>query len=405
MTETGTVIGLDVGRNSAVAAALETFPPNVLAFFKENRQKIVKIKPDLNGFQYLNSLNPTTLVMEPTGVWYSAIWHQWAKSQNVKVLWVGHADLKAQRGHYGFRNKRDPEDALTLACCALDDRFVDTHGKPRFLQFDDGEVGRLRKLCLQDEQLSKLRTQVINQIRQRLALEWPEASETAFQIGPKGYSPVPGFVAGINTSTRIKNRRAQSVAVSQGLEFDQYTIDHCKALVTLEQRIVAVRAEMVKVCQTPSLLPYYQVLTNFGFGPGLAPLMLTQVYPFSQFLVDGKPVIEWEQNAKGDWQKRNRSLRSFQAYLGMAYKMAQSGDKLIKKFSGSSLIRSHLYIWAISQMSGKGTSFKTNTSQGKELDAKLKKLASGGVTGSDKIIRFMFKVTERLWSELLKANL
>jgi len=181
-----TTIGLDVGRNNACVAVLNSFPDNVLRFYTENRQSFIKIKPDSDGLQYLENLNPSQIVMEPTGVWYSSFWHEWAKSKGIPTLWVGHAELAHQRGSYGFKNKRDPEDALSLACCALDPRFVDRHGNPRFLQFDQDVVGALRRMCLEQEQLTKIRTQTINQVRQRLTLEWPEASETGMKPGPKG---------------------------------------------------------------------------------------------------------------------------------------------------------------------------------------------------------------------------
>lgn len=400
-----TTIGLDVGRNNACVAALDSFPDNVLRHYTEHRQSFIKIKPDSEGLQYLENLNPSQIVMEPTGVWYSAIWYEWARSKNIPVLWVGHAELAHQRGSYGFKNKRDPEDALSLACCAVDPRFVDRHGNPRFLRFDQNVVGQLRRLCLELEQLTKLRTQAVNQVRQRLTLEWPEASEMAMIPGPKGYSPIPGFIAGEKTHGAVVNRRKKSIAVAMGLDFSPYTIEHCKALVKLEQRITALEQTILETCLSPQLRPYYDALKDFGFGPGLIPLMITQVYPFDQFLVEGHPFVEWEQNHKGKWQKRDRSLRSFQAYLGLSFKLKQSGDKFSKKFSGSTLIRSHLYIWLVARMAGGGTQFRVDTPDGRKIQSKLTSLAAGGVTGSDKITRLLFYTSRLLWRKLLDSNL
>lgn len=400
-----TTIGLDVGRNNACVAALDSFPDNVLRFYKENRQSFIKIKPDSDGLKHLENLNPSQIVMEPTGIWYSAIWHEWAKSKNIPVLWVGHADLAHQRGAYGFKNKRDPEDALSLACCALDPRFVDRYGNPRFLRFDQDVVGQLRRMCLEQEQLTKLRVQTVSQVRQRLTLEWPEASESRFIPGSKGFSPIPGFIAGEKTHGSVIKRRRQSVAVAMGLDFSPYTVDHCKALVALERRITDLDNAILETCLTPQLRPYHDTLKDFGFGPGLIPLLITQIYPFGQFLTEGKPFIEWEQSNRGKWQKRDRSLRSFQAYLGLSFTMKQSGDKQSKKFSGSTLIRSHLYIWLVSRMSGQGVRFNVDTPDGRKIQSKLTSLAAGGVTGSDKITRLLFYTSRLLWRKLLDSNL
>jgi hypothetical protein len=136
----------------------------------------------------------------------------------------------------------------------------------------------------------------------------------------------------------------------------------------------------------------------------MIPLMLTQVFPLEQWLIEGKPYIEWEQNLKGKWQKRDRSLRSFQAYLGLAYTLKQSGGKIGKSFFGSSLIRSHLYIWAVAKMRDQGTSMPGIIGDdGKKMSAKLSDLAAGGVNGSDKITRLLFFATRHLWKALLRA--
>jgi hypothetical protein len=126
------------------------------------------------------------------------------------------------------------------------------------------------------------------------------------------------------------------------------------------------------------------------------------------------------------------SLRAFQAYLGMSYKLKQSGDKLCKKFLGSDLVRSHLYMWAVDNIRkpdgdfrpadfvtksekgqfihaftpkdlyGECSLFRLSTPIGWELNKKLVELAYDGVEGSDKVIRVMFRATALLYRELCK---
>ena len=54
-----------------------------------------------------------------------------------------------------------------------------------------------------------------------------------------------------------------------------------------------------------------------------------------------------QKRARADWRASpDRSLRKFQAYLGLSYSYSQSGDKKTRQFHGSTLVRSHLYVWA-----------------------------------------------------------
>ena len=166
-------------------------------FQKGDRVKFIK------GLRKLLELKPDALILEPTGHWYAHFWVSAANKNDIQIYWVGNADLDKQRGSYGFTNKRDEEDALCLAACYFDNRFVDVHNNKRFL-------------------------------------------------------------------------------------------------------------------------PYYY----------------------------GEAWIEYDES-NGKLQKRDRSLRKFQAFMGLAYSYKQSGDKASRKFHGSTLIRSHLYAWAVCMVAPK----------------------------------------------------
>jgi hypothetical protein len=70
--------------------------------------------------------------------------------------------------------------------------------------------------------------------------------------------------------------------------------------------------------------PYLKVFNLFGFGRVSKVILLINIYPFEKFLFDGEQWIEWELS-RGKYQKRNRSLRAFQAFLGLSYSINQSG--------------------------------------------------------------------------------
>ena len=67
------IIGLDVGRAGVVAAALSAFPSNPKRYFAQHRREFVRLKANYSGVEQLLGLNPTGIVMEPTGVWYIAV--------------------------------------------------------------------------------------------------------------------------------------------------------------------------------------------------------------------------------------------------------------------------------------------------------------------------------------------
>lgn len=396
------IVGLDIGRSTAVAAALDYFPANPKRYFNEHRRNFVRLNTSIEGIEQLLSLNPTALVMEPTGNWYSAFWREFALSSGIPAYWVGHADLSHQRGSYGFVNKRDDEDAFCLALCYFDERFIDIHGRKRFIWFESGTCALLRQKFLELEQIDKNRTALVNQLRQRLTLEFPEIATRKFSASQKlGFTPVLGALAGIHTYTRIENELKRSCARTLGIEISDFTSDHALAICTMELRERKIKRALAHLLEDPEFSPYLKVFAQFGFGVRMQALMLSQVYPFEKFLIDGKRYIEWEEDAKGKLQKRDRSLRSFQAYMGLSYSLKQSGDKKSKRFHGSTIVRSHLYAWALSVIAPQPPK-RLNTSIGHILGEKFDSLRTedSPIPGKDSFTRVLFKTTALLFREL-----
>jgi hypothetical protein len=408
------IIGLDVGRCNIVAAALDHFPVNPQRYFNEHRSDFVRLSVDRVGVDALLAMKPDGLVLEPTGGWYSAFWRELATTKGIPVYWVGHADLSYQRGSYGFQNKRDDEDAFCLALTYFDDRFINRQGSKRFLRLDDGAIARVREKFLELEQIDKIKTALINQTRQRLAYEFPEVAERNIQPSKKLHcSPFWAWLAGEYSYPRIVNDYKRSVAHEASIQLSPYTQLHARSIITLEKRQYATETELIRLLELPEFHSYIKVFKRFRFGLRNQALLLLQCYPFEKFLVDGQPWIEWElatpkhkkrmkDEAKPNpkRQKRHRSLRSFQAYLGLSYKLKQSGDSLKKKFLGSDLVRAHLYMWCVSMVCTR--KLTPNLTVGKELLEKLDKLEYNGVEGSDKVTRLLFRATALLFQELVK---
>lgn len=398
------IIGLDVGRGSAVLCCLDELPANIKKYYKhlKNSKGFLRLPTTKKGLEQFLALNPDGIVLEPTGHWYSHFWVTAARANNIKVYWLGHCDLDSQRNYYGFPNKRDEEDALCLAASYFDARLMNEQGKKRFLNhyYDQDKIVEIRELFLQKEQLQKLRTGLIAQLRQRLAYEFPEAHKHKLIISPiRGFTPIIGWLAGIHLDKRYDNKYKLSIAHSLNIHISDYTRRHSRAIVSLETRITKHYDWLEAAIKKPEFEPYLRVFDRFGFGLDNKILLLYHCYPFEKFLVDGKPWVERE--LKDDkWQKRDRSLRKFQAFMGLSFKYKQSGDKKGRKFHGSSLIRSHLYIWAVCMVAPSKYGHKIKGKIGQELSDRYRELRVN-VKGKDSLMRILFKVSRMLYYELL----
>ena len=398
------IIGLDIGRGSAVLCCLDRFPVNIQQHYKKlkNSQQFYKIKTDAAGVNKLLSLKPDAIVLEPTGHWYSHFWVSVAKAHHIKIYWIGHCDLDKQRGSYGFTNKRDEEDALCLAASYFDDRFIDEHGNKRFLNYyyDENEsLVRIRELFLEKEQLQKLRSNLIAQLRQRLAFEFPEIVKSKMKISPvRGFTPIIAWLAGIHQDKRYENKYKLSVAHQLGITISDYTVRHSKIIIDVELRITKHYHLLEQAIARPEFEPYLRVFDRFGFGLDNKVLLLYHCYPFEKFLSNGKPLLERERK-NNKWQKRDRSLRKFQAFLGMSFSYQQSGNTTKRKFHGSSIVRSHLYIWAVCMVAPSKHGYRISGDIGRQLSDRYQALRTN-VNGKDSLTRILFKVTRMLFYEL-----
>ncbi|MGL5083169.1 MAG: hypothetical protein ACRC8A_16930 [Microcoleaceae cyanobacterium] len=407
------VVGLDVGRNHAVAAALDCFPNNLQRYYSQNRKEFVRVDCNKDGFDLLWGMNPDKVVMEPTGGWYSRLIAERCEDQGIEVLWIGHADLKAQRMSYGFKNKRDPEDALCLGACYFDERFIDKHGQKRFIKFNQ-DIRLLQDWFYEVEQIDKVGNSLINQIRQRLCYEFPEWAQHEAKdcgINPKlGCHPFWSALAGEHTYSQF--RKAYSSTVGAGLS--DYTRFHAKRLCDLKRQELHVLEKMEEFLRKPEFEPYLQAMSPFKFGVKNKSYLLCKIYPFEKFLIDGRVYLEHHTNSKGKRSKHDYSQRQFQAYLGLSYTLEKSGDsgQLKKKFHGSKICRSSLYMWAKGRFDKERGKY-IPSEQGQAIWEKHKthrrlhdigngrmKAGDDAIGGDDAIIRLLFRTTYELYKNL-----
>lgn len=89
---------------------------------------------------------------------------------------------------------------------------------------------------------------------------------------------------------------------------------------------------------------YRKVFARFGLGERTEALILSQIYPIENYLVDGKPEVKIRKGkVSGNPTKRHLSRRWFQKALGVAPTREDSGDSKSSKKAGSSLCRMALW--------------------------------------------------------------
>ncbi|NJO96426.1 MAG: hypothetical protein HC764_10710 [Pleurocapsa sp. CRU_1_2] len=99
-------------------------------------------------------------------------------------------------------------------------------------------ITRLRELFHEKEQLQKLRSGLISQLRQRLSLEFSEAARHTMKISQvKGYTPIIYWLAFNHFNSRYEKKYNDSIAPKLGIFITDFTRAHAKTIIDLEHRI------------------------------------------------------------------------------------------------------------------------------------------------------------------------
>lgn len=329
---------------------------------------------------YVKNHSPDVAILEPTGNHYSRLWARILESLGIKILWVGHIELRRYRGGKNLPNKSDAADALAMAAYALDQENQLESGEfneRAFLMHRPEPIDQLRELVQQLEHLNRVQSPIINYTRQALAWQFPEKAHGKTESTKLGnVPPLWGWLAQRETEVHPQSYKSLtkqyqlSAAVQFGFSIDPFVRLHADWLCDIaleEQRLEAVLKSLVNDDQ---FAKYNQVFDLFKFGLRIRARLLSRIYPFEAFLVDGRPLIEREvrevkkkevtrENGKavvkflpGDVKrvKRNRSRDAFKLRLGMGTVLEQSGDKLVEKGSGSALCRMNFWQYTITKI-------------------------------------------------------
>jgi len=264
----------------------------------------------------------------------------------VEVRLVGHKELRSFREHHlGLPDKDDDADALALAIYGWD--YVDS--PRRFVQLRSHTIVRIRQLVLRLAHLNRVQSPIINRARQDLAWQFPEvALVRSLRSGEK----VPllwGWLCSQRQSVKYDLMLERSI----GLGITDELRRHAARICDIQQEEMVLEFELSKLVSEPQFLPYRKVFARFGFGRRVEAILLSQIYPFENYLAtDGKPDIKIRKGRRsGKPTKRHLSLRRFCKALGYAPTQESSGDLQKSKVAGGSdLCRKALWQWIFTRI-------------------------------------------------------
>ncbi|WP_019498016.1 transposase, partial [Pseudanabaena sp. PCC 6802] len=167
-------------------------------------------------------------------------------------------------------------------------------------------------------------------------------------------------------------------------------------LIHLEEK--AIEDELRGYLDDAQFLPYRSVFKQFGFGDRVQAIVLSQIYPFENYLDNGRAIVKIRKGRKsGKPTKRYLSLRRFMKALGVAPTENSSGDKQNRSVvGGSDLCRRSLWQWIFTRVEphkSRGTNPILNE-LGKDLDeykAMGRPIKLARITVAAKAVKLLFK--------------
>ncbi|MEH2422500.1 MAG: transposase [Nostoc sp.] len=448
-----TSLGVDVSKSSVTCHILTQYPVGGLkTYWQKTRTKANTLFPSFysspnpktnqkSAFDfadYVKSNQPDVAILEPTGNHYSRVWARILESLRIKILWVGHIELRRYRGGKNLPNKSDEADALAMAAYAQDqDKYLESGelNERQFLMHRPYPIDQLRELVQQLEHLNRVQSPIINYTRQMLAWQFPEKAHSKTKsTKPGNVPPLWGWLAQRESQVHPPNYKSitkkyqESIAVQLALEIDPLVRLHAHWLCDIHIEEQRLEGQLKALLNDPQFQIYNQIFDQFNFGLRIRARLLSRIYPFEAFLTNGKPLIEREvrevkkkqvtrKHGKsvvkflpGDVKrvKRNRSRDAFKLRLGMGTVLEQSGDSLVEVGSGSSLCRMTFWQYVITKIEidgrlpdnpiGNEISLYKDTLKNK-VDASGKQLLNGKHLQN----KLMSKVANMLFRELSRA--
>jgi hypothetical protein len=330
------IIGADACKGRLVYCVLDTDNmPKDLGDYYRDGENFHEAYTSAHGLKQLLDLKPDVIALEPTGVNYTRLWVRKMSEHGVKVILIGHTQLRSYRKNLGLPDKDDPADALAIgAYCA------EHYANPaRFVLVRDDVTAQLRETALRLGHLVRLQSPMVNRLKQDLCYAFPERADTVTNA-PLFW----GWVAGTRKSLKYDLQMQESVG--SGITREMRLEAQLLCMVQVEER--RIEFELRSLLDDSQFDPYRRALKQYGMGEKAEAMIISQIYPIENFLDEHKQPIVMTTKGKvsGKPTAKHISLRKVCKMLGVAPTREQSGKSATTtNKSGSELCRTVYWLW------------------------------------------------------------
>lgn len=340
-----TIVGLDVGRLNVVGCLLKERPDVPRDYYRSDRsENFFELALNRINLKWLIELEPDIVVLEPTGTHYSQPWIDPLVRAGIEVRLVGHDKLHSYRHHLDLLDKNDWADALALACYGFD--YLDV--PLRFVPLRSKSVARMRDISLRLIFYTRMRTRLINRLKQDLVGGFPSKAKYCTRKEPCGNPPpLWRWIAGEDIGAKKSATYEAQLIEGAGTGISVDMVDDAQILVSFFRREQALEIELRDILYNDSFTAYLSVFENFKFGLRISGILMSQIYPFEKFMgPDGLPEVRKERGVN-QFTNRYLSFRRFCSMMGLAPREASSGSKARRYCSGNRLCRTAWWQWCL----------------------------------------------------------
>jgi len=133
-----------------------------------------------------------------------------------------------------------------------------------------------------------------------------------------------GWLAGVRKSARYDSLLSGTV----GLGLTEETRRLAKLLHQVSHHELLLEKELRECLYDVRFNEYRRVMSEFGFGDRIQALLIAQIYPLQNYLIDGSPEVVWTRSKLHPEKKTKKRLSEcrFIKALGLAPSRENSGD-------------------------------------------------------------------------------
>lgn len=348
------IIGADACKGRLVYCVLDTDNmPKDLGDYYRDGDNFFEAHTTAHGLKELLDIKPDAIALEPTGVNYTRLWVRKMSEHGVKVMLIGHTQLRSYRKNLGLPDKDDPADALAIgAYCA------EHYSRPeRFVLVRDEITANLRETVLRLGHLVRLQSPMVNRIKQDLAYAFPERADTS-TVAPLFW----GWLAGMRKSLKYDLELAESIGsgINDRIRFE------ARLLVQVQAEERRIEYELRSLLDDAQFTKYRAVMKQYGLGERAQAMIISQIFPIENFLNDNKqPIVQTSKGKiSGRPTAKHISARKVCKMLGCAPTREQSGKSATTtNKSGSELCRTATWQWLFTRIESSKSRIQTDTGQ------------------------------------------